>query len=1100
MNNTNAGARMIARFLALTLCAVSVAALAATSTYTYDGLGRLVKVTTDDGKVTDYGLDAAGNRTGVTTVQTAGALQFTAATFTVGEAGPTASITVSRTGSTTGAVGVTCATVAGGSATAGSDYTTTSTVLSWANGTGGNQTCSIPITNDTAVESNETISLQLSAPTGGAMLGPQSTATLTITDNDVPPVGTLQFSAATYSVGEAGPSVTITVSRANGTNGAIGVSYATVTGGTATAGSDYTTKTGTLSWANGDSASKTFTVSILEDSAVEGSETVNLQLTSPTGGATLGTPNTAVLTITDNDVAPIGTLQFSAATYSVGEAGPTATITVTRANGSSGAVGVSYATVTGGTAAAGSDYTTKTGTLSWASGDAASKTFTVSILEDSAVEGSETVNLQLSSPTGGATLGSQTTAVLTITDNDNPPAGTLQFNGSSASVNESAGTVTIPVSRVGGSFGAVGVTCATANGTATAGSDYTAVSTVLSWANGDVADKSCTVPITNDSTYENAETFTASLSAATGGGTAGSGTYTVTINNSGAAPVFTIGNVSVNENAGTVTLTVTKTGSTALSHAVRVDTQDGNATAGSDYTAVSAQVLTFASATTTQTVTVNLLDDAIYEGSSEGFGVALSAATNGATIGTALANVTILENDAAPTFSIGNTSVTEGGTASITVTKGGNATTQSHSVSYISGGGTAIAGTDYVTVGGGQLTFLPGETSKTITVNATSDGVFEGSENYNITLSSPTGGATIAVASGSVTINDASSVSFSISAGLSQPENTTSMTFTITKSGNTNLSHTVSYATANGSASAGSDYTAVSSSHTFTPGETTSSFSVPLLTDSVFEGPETFTVTLSGATNGATIGTSSVTNTITDSNVVFFEITGATVNENAGTVTLTVTKTGATLLTHGIHYANNGGTATPGSDYSAFSGDLSFAPADTSKTFSFSLTDDTAVEGQETIVASLSGGTNGAFPGPNSSATVTINDNDVFNPITISDVYAPAWGETSAFAYYYLYPDGSIVATGNGALGTWITPATGMSNYQVRAINQDASCPAPSNFNTWQPLTQLRGWSMSASGENQNLFCAFTVQISAIANPSVILGTAHVTLNPWTGF
>jgi hypothetical protein len=116
--------------------------------------------------------------------------------------------------------------------------------------------------------------------------------------------GTLQFSAATYSVNENGGSATITVTRTGGSNGAVGVSYAT-SNGTATAGSDYTATSGTLSWANGDTASKTFSIPILDDSVYEGNETVNLTLTNATGGATLGSPSTAVLTIVENDPEPV---------------------------------------------------------------------------------------------------------------------------------------------------------------------------------------------------------------------------------------------------------------------------------------------------------------------------------------------------------------------------------------------------------------------------------------------------------------------------------------------------------------------------------------------------------------------------------------------------------------------------------------------------------------------------------------------------------------------------------------------------------------------------------------------------------------------------
>ena len=59
--------------------------------------------------------------------------------------------------------------------------------------------------------------------------------------------------------------------------------------------------TQTVSFANGDTANKTVSIPIVNDTSVEPNETVNLALSSPTGGATLGSPSTAVLTITDND-------------------------------------------------------------------------------------------------------------------------------------------------------------------------------------------------------------------------------------------------------------------------------------------------------------------------------------------------------------------------------------------------------------------------------------------------------------------------------------------------------------------------------------------------------------------------------------------------------------------------------------------------------------------------------------------------------------------------------------------------------------------------------------------------------------------------------
>ena len=114
--------------------------------------------------------------------------------------------------------------------------------------------------------------------------------------------GTLQFSAATYSVGENAGNAAVIVTRTGGSSGAVSVSFAT-SNGTATAPGDYTAVSQTVSFADGDTANKTISIPIINDTTAEANETVNLTLSSPTGGATLGTPSTAVLTITDNDVA-----------------------------------------------------------------------------------------------------------------------------------------------------------------------------------------------------------------------------------------------------------------------------------------------------------------------------------------------------------------------------------------------------------------------------------------------------------------------------------------------------------------------------------------------------------------------------------------------------------------------------------------------------------------------------------------------------------------------------------------------------------------------------------------------------------------------------
>ena len=113
--------------------------------------------------------------------------------------------------------------------------------------------------------------------------------------------------------------------------------------------------------------------------------------------------------------------------------------------------------------------------------------------------------------------------------------GTLGVASQAAQFAENAGNATVRLQRIGGSTGAVSVSYATRDGTALAGSDYTAASGTLNWADGDLADKTVTIALTNDASVEPDENFSLLLSAATGGAALGATTVVVTIANDDAA-------------------------------------------------------------------------------------------------------------------------------------------------------------------------------------------------------------------------------------------------------------------------------------------------------------------------------------------------------------------------------------------------------------------------------------------------------------------------------------------------------------------------------------------------------------------------------------
>ncbi|AXQ29257.1 hypothetical protein D0B54_11405 [Solimonas sp. K1W22B-7] len=224
---------------------------------------------------------------------------------------------------------------------------------------------------------------------------------------------TVEFSAASYSATENGGQATITVRRSGSALWPVSVHYATANG-TATAGSDYTTASGTLSWKSGDKADKSFVVALLDDQAVEATETIKLQLSGPKT-AKLGTVATATLSITDNDVA--NAISFASAGYTAAE-GNSVVVTVKR-SGASGAASVKYATADG-SAKAGADYVAASGTLNWAAGDATPRSFSVLLADDTTQEPDEAFSVALSNATGAA-LAAPTAASITIPANDAPP-------------------------------------------------------------------------------------------------------------------------------------------------------------------------------------------------------------------------------------------------------------------------------------------------------------------------------------------------------------------------------------------------------------------------------------------------------------------------------------------------------------------------------------------------------------------------------------------------------------------------------------------------------------------------------------------------------
>nr|WP_281500809.1 Calx-beta domain-containing protein [Kordiimonas marina] len=443
------------------------------------------------------------------------------------------------------------------------------------------------------------------------------------------------------------------------------------------------------------------------------------------------------------------------------------------------------------------------------------------------------------------------------------PTASLATNATVAEGTATANTLQVPVTLSSAAIADTTVTWQiVSGGSAVAGTDFVAPSTnYVNIASGQTTGyiQIQTIP---DAVTEADKTIQLQLVSGTNADI-NTGIVTSTITNDDGGPSFSINNVSATE-GGTLTFTITKTGATALSHSVSYATANGTA-GSSDYTGKSG-TLTFAPGDTSKTVSVATTQDSIYE-TNETVKLNLSGATGGATISGSQGIGTINNDDSGPSFKVSNSSVTEGGNLTFTITKVGS-TAKSHSISYATANGTAGSG-DY-TSKSGTLTFAPGDTSKAVSVATTGDTVYENNETVKLNLSSATNGATISDSQGIGTIvnNDAApTVNIWLSGGASKAEGN-SFTFIVAKSGSTALTHKVTFSTANGTATAGSDYTGKSVTLTFPASGAdyqTQSVVVSSIDDTKCgEGNETFNGKLSGATNGMTYVNTSKTVTITE--------------------------------------------------------------------------------------------------------------------------------------------------------------------------------------------------------------------------------------------
>jgi hypothetical protein len=413
-----------------------------------------------------------------------------------------------------------------------------------------------------------------------------------------------------------------------------------------------------------------------------------------------------------------------------------------------------------------------------------------------------------------------------------------------------------------------------------------------------------------------------------------------------------ISDIVIDEDSGQATFTVTLVRGEGSVDEVVVDyaTADGEAIAGLDYVATSGQ-LTFAPGETQKTITVDIIDDLLNE-DNETFRLILSNAVN-ALITNGTATATIIDNDPEPNLSIGDITVNEGdGTATFTVTLDA-ASSKDIQVNFATQDGEAIAGEDYIATTG-TLTFAPGETQQTFTVDIIDDLLNEGNETFGVTLSNAVNaGIEKDEAIATIIDNDPlPTLNFKRIKIEEGDRGTTQAEFVATLSDPSGQTVSFDYRTADGRAKASDgDYEATQGTVTFAPGETEQIITVNVFGDGVYEKNEGFFLRFNNASN-AELGKRRVKGIIlNDDPMPKLRVSNVSVKEGDRGKTkaeFVLTRSGDTNVRTVARYRTVDGTATAkDNDYIPKSGKVTFKPGETEKIVRVDVVGDTKVEPDE---------------------------------------------------------------------------------------------------------------------------------------------------------
>ena len=728
------------------------------------------------------------------------------------------------------------------------------------------------------------------------------------------------------------------------------------------------------------------------------------------------------------------------------------------------------ASTSDGTATTPVFYTAKSQGYLFVLGVPSPQNFTVSIPGSSIYFAPSFFTVGLSSPTGDTINPNAAVGTVALTSTLTPPNLSVSNVSATSPVgSQPSTTVEVPVTLTGGTLSPTTVQYSTADGTAKAGVDYQAATGSITFPAG-VTTEDIPVTLLPETTSIPPRTFTVTLSSPSGA-TISNGTGTVTIQTPPAS--LSVQNASAYDNSKEmvflVSLSIAPTGTVTLPYQTSDNsgTVPGSASSGVNYVATSGNV-TFAPGQTVQAIAIPLIQDPAYFGHTPlTFNLNLLSPTTSdgstpPTLPTAPAIGSIYSSITPPTASIAAFSQTAPAVSGQTAQAQAIVTLNAPAavpltVDYSTQDQTAIAGTDYVAPSSGaSIVFQPGQITQTIQIPIMAQTQPGGSKTFLLNLSTPGGGVNVPILGGASSAvgtilnpNPTPQLFVSSPTGVVGPASgPTFLPFVVSLQQASQQTVTVAYTTTNGSATAGVDYTAVSGLLVFPPGTMSQTVNVPV-TVPPSSGPyKTLNLVISNPTN-ASLGVAQGLGTIQFAapSVSINNVTALRPAAGSANATFLVALSGISSTAITLNYQTVDQTAIAGTDYTATSGTLTFAPGQTIQTIAVPILANPSGTSSVDFLVQLTGA-NGATI-TQAVGTGTINPAPVPS-ISINNVVAVEPPSGTANATFTVSLTSSSAATvlvnystqdGTARAGTDYTPVSGTLTFAPGTTVQTISVP-----------------------------------------------------------